>query len=169
MKYLLSLLLLFCFAFSHADMVIKKTRKNGKTEILEIGDRIRVSYPGAKLEDTKKLKEIVGIFGRITEIKKNSIVVESNKKKELELILNDIISIGRLPMFGSIASFVGTYAIIGVGSMYLVDKADANPALVPLVGAAALVPTMVISSAVFYPSKSKNKVNKDYSIEIINR
>lgn len=168
MKYLLSALLLLAFNISFADHIIKKTNKNGKTEVFEKGDRVRISYPGAKLTPKSK-KELKGISGRISEIKENSFIIKSKHQKELELNLSDVVALKRSSTVGYIAALVGTYAVIGGGVIYAGSEADLNQGITPLLGAAAVIPSALIATSIFYPANPRKKVNKHYTLEIINQ
>lgn len=168
-KYIFSFVLICFFSFSYANLGIKKTYKNGKVKILETGDRVRITCPSDKLENVKTKKDFIGISGKIIGIKSTSIILKTNRKIELELTIDDITAIEKNSALGSIASFVGTYAVIGVGSMYFLNQADINSAFIPLTGAIAVIPSIAISSSLFYPVKAKRKVDKDYKIEITHR
>jgi len=168
MKYLLSTLLLLSFNISFADHIIKKTNKNGKIEIFEKGDKVRISYPGAKLSPKSK-KELKGISGRISEIKENSFMIKSKHQKEIELNLNDIVALKRSSTIGYVAALAGTYAIIGGGVIYAGNEADLGSGITPLLGAVAVIPSALIATGIFYPANPRKKANKHYTLEIVNQ
>ncbi|WP_353134897.1 hypothetical protein [Pseudopedobacter sp.] len=168
MKYLLSALLLVCFNLSFADHIIKKTNKNGKVEVFEKGDKVRISYPGGKLSPKSK-KELKGISGRISEIKGNSFIIKSKHQKEIELNLNEVVALKKTGTFGYAAALIGTYAIIGGGVIYAGSEADLNPGITPLLGAVAIIPSALIATSIFYPANPRKTANKHYTLEIINQ
>jgi len=168
MKYLLSAFLLLCFNVSFADHIIKKTNKNGKIEIFEKGDKVRISYPAEKLSPKSK-KELKGISGNISEIKVNSFIIKSKHQKEIELNLDEVVALKRSSTFGYLAALVGTYAIIGGGVIYAGSEADLNPGITPLLGAVAIIPSVLITSSIFYPANPRKTVDKHYTLEIINQ
>src|SRR5690606_4890876 len=106
---------------------------------------------------------------RIDSIGQGSIWIKSRVKsaKPIELRLKDIVAIKKSSSFGLIASSIGAYAVIGGGAIWASNEADVNPAVTTLIAGAAIFPSILVSTGLFYPSKPVKKVGDNYTLKIV--
>ncbi len=141
------------------------THKNQKTSSIEAGDNVRISYPGEKLPTVKNKKGQVGIRGKVDAIKKDKIVLKAVRGKNLELDISEITAIKKTSSM--LPALAGTYAIIGGAALIGTSQADLNSGITAFTTAAAVFPALIITTKIFYPARPKQKVGKDYKMEVI--
>ncbi len=153
-----------CFAQNHELQITKRSHKAVR---LTENQNVRIAYPANKI-DPKQTGNI-GLRGKIDSIGKESIWITSRVKTEkpIELSLKDIVALKKSSNLGLIASSIVSYAVIGGGAILLGNNADLNPAITTLLAGAAVFPSVLLGTGVFYPSKPVRKVGEGYTLEII--
>lgn len=146
------------------------TYNDNKTEVIKAGEMVRLAYPVNKLNLGRKFKgEEAGLRGLIDSIRKETIYLKIRKgaKDNLALNVKDITAIQKSNFGGTLGVFLLSYGILGGSAIALTQSLDVNPAITAFSAVAAIFPASIITVNMFYPSKPKKKVGKDYKLNII--
>ena len=146
------------------------TYNDNKTEVIKAGEMVRLAYPANKLNLGRKFKgEEAGLRGLIDSISKETIYLKIRKgaKENLPLNVKDITAIQKSNFGGTLGVFLLSYAVLGGSAIALTESLDVNPAITAFSAVAAIFPASIITVNMFYPSKPKKKVGKDYKLNVI--
>ncbi|QEK52412.1 hypothetical protein FYC62_12680 [Pedobacter aquae] len=168
---LLTLFALMCSAtvFSQRHEILI-THQNNKTTVIKAGEMVRIAYPRNKLNLEHKFKgEEAGLRGLIDSISKETVFLKIRKgaKDNLALNVKDITAIQKSDFGGTLGVFLLSYAVLGGSAIALTESLDVNPAITAFSAVAAIFPASIITVNMFYPSKPKKRVGKDYKLDMI--
>lgn len=165
---------LFClmahFAHSQENKILISFNDT-TSRVIKKGDYIRLAYPSAKLaiKKSNKPQELLGFRGKVDSISLDQVWLKIDKRsnKKQNFTISDIEAIKSVSRSAEFFTFLASWAVIGTGTALATNAADLNNGAVAFAGVASIFPAAILTANVFYPTKPKQKVGKDYSIKVI--